>query len=1003
MSRSALLCSAACLLFMLPAPAQPPVFSPPPKPVIKPGAPKPEAARPAAAASAAPEQEQSIEGLMGRVRRWPARTARQAALVLAGLGDPARRRLVAGLEDNDWRIQAGSAFALAEMGDTVVIDPLRRAIRDKANRASLPELLRAIAKIDPVTGPGAIIPHLAHSSGKVRLAARQALPEVLSERYVPDLVALHRSRRTSVRATALGLLARVPGQGERVEFFQALGDPEPQVALPAARHLARIGTASVRARLVDMAHSAPMRQGAYAMLSLILLEDRHQEVLIQDKGVIRKRAQKFLVSDDPFYAGTGAIVLANVSYRSSDPTLREFANKYLCPILFGTVAGGVFFSDYTSLEELCWSKLKLLTEVDVGRSAARWRAWWQLNEEGFVARRELRGVSRAELAKAQVRMIRTDAEGRVIDVNLSGDPIDLSDARPGAPLVLGAKELDALARLIVDCKLFEERGDREDPDSLEASVAVAVRIPSRSMSFKRRHYGATPGELAPLVTWLEQVRRGLAWQRLVPASSIDRAVFVNEQRAFFEAETNVKRRQERLLTLAVAAWPTLHRRDRVLALNVFRGASGDWVGAHRLQLVALLKGESRLTDEASGLVELLSDGADVEVRTVVIDVITATPSPQGDLVLRKFLARQPLPGVVPLMRDERPRVRALAAESLARFDGDRAVVGVLIQGLKDYEPRVQDACLKSLSTMKDERILAMLEAVIASEEHQQIRMRAIEALGMVGKAQLVPRLMELFREGDRHVKWTVIRALQHASGRRAANALASIVRNPGDTELKKEALEALAGLGGAEVGGQIVEILRRAKDPEIQAMAMGSLARVMGARAIGTLAPSLQSADPSIKRMAVLTIARLSSPLALPGLLEMLVQPEGDNAAEIAFQDLTFQVSLNPSPPRRSQVYQAWFESSGARDRAQWFLDAGRESLAEIDTSVDWLEASTLAVADVRVLIVLLQKGNRPVRQAADATLMRVLRLTLDPVGGTEVEGTDRAQYYERWISTGKR
>ena len=102
-------------------------------------------------------------------------------------------------------------------------------------------------------------------------------------------------------------------------------------------------------------------------------------------------------------------------------------------------------------------------------------------------------------------------------------------------------------------------------------------------------------------------------------------------------------------------------------------------------------------------------------------------------------------------------------------------------------------------------------------------------------------------------------------------------------------------------------------------------------------------------------------------------------------------------------VYQAWFESSGARDRAQWFLDAGRESLAEIDTSVDWLEASTLAVADVRVLIVLLQKGNRPVRQAADATLMRVLRLTLDPVGGTEVEGTDRAKYYERWISTGKR
>ena len=110
-------------------------------------------------------------------------------------------------------------------------------------------------------------------------------------------------------------------------------------------------------------------------------------------------------------------------------------------------------------------------------------------------------------------------------------------------MVLGDKELDALARLIVDCKLFDVRGDREDPDRLDASLKVVLRVPSRSMSFERLHYGPVPGQLRPLVAWMEQVRRDLAWQLLVPASAGERIVFVNEQRAFFEAETNPKRRK----------------------------------------------------------------------------------------------------------------------------------------------------------------------------------------------------------------------------------------------------------------------------------------------------------------------------------------------------------------------------------------------------------------------------------------------------------------------------
>lgn len=995
----------SALFLALPAMGQPPVFSPKPKP-------KPAEARPGPvdpgkkvdAGKGEPKKEEPgsqdpIETLVERMRRWPARSSRQAALVLAGLGTPAKERLIQGLAENDWRIQAGCAFALAEMGDTSCLDALRRAIRNEANRASLPELLRAIVRIDPVTGPGAVIPHLAHSSAKVRVAARAALPEVIGDRYLPDVLALLRNQRAAVRVTALDLLGRIPGQAERREFFDSLGDPESSVAFAAARHLASTDTPLVRARLLELGRTAPVRQGAYSMLALVMLEDSQQDVVIPGKGRIQKRAQQFLTSDDPFYAGTAAVVLSNVSYRSNDPTIRELANKYLPPILLGTVAGGIFFSDYASLEDLCWQKLHLLTGADLGQSAVRWRKWWAANEKGFVARRELRGISAAELRHARIRMIRTGPDGSITDVSLSGDEEDLLDERPGAPLVLGKAELPILEELLASCDLFATRGDRVDRQRLDASIEFDLRLPRSAMGFRRLHYGPTPESLRPLAAWMENTRRSLAWQRLMPATAASRASFVNEQRAFFDTETDAERRKERLLTLALSSWPTLTPTNRSLALSVLASASPDWIIRHRPRLVGLLRGENRLTEQAAGLVQLLASHADQDVRAAVIDVVTAAPSLDGDDVLRRFLARQPLPGVVPLMRDDRARVRAIAAETLARFDGEGEVVGILIQGLKDYEPRVQDACLKSLATMKDERILGMLNAVIDSDEHSQVRMRAIEALGTVGRSQVVPRLMELFRGGDRHVKWAVIRALSQAGGRRAINGLSSIVRNPGDVELKKEALDALAGLGGKDVGDELRKLLARSKELDIKVMAIGSLAKVMGVQAVPTLSPYIESQEPAVKRMALLTLARLGSPAAAPGLLEMMSKPEGDMAAENAFQNLTFQVSHNPSPPRRYQTYKSWFETYGTRDRSEWFVLEARASLDEIDDQVDWMTATELADPHVRVLITLLEKGNRPIRVVADATLRRVSKLMIDPVGGTELEATERAEIYKRWLS----
>ncbi|MAG54948.1 MAG: hypothetical protein CMJ83_01525 [Planctomycetes bacterium] len=993
------------LILAFSAIAQPPVFSPPggakgkPKPKVAVAKPEPKAEQ----KTEKQEEPATVAGLMERMRRWPHRDARSAALILAGLGGQSKKPLLDGLVDNDWRIQAGSAFALAEMGDTDAIDPLRRAIANKSNRASLPDLLRAVVKIDPQGGPEAVLPFLGHSSAKIRVAARAALPLELPERYAPDLIALFRSRRTAVRAGALELLGRIRGQGEREEFFIALGDPEATVAFTSSLHLAELGSPKIRTRLLKMAATSPMRQAAYAMLAIIQLEDTHQESLIPDKGAIRQRAQRLLANDDPFYAGVGAVVFANVSYRSQAPAIRQLADQYLCPILIGTVAGGVFFSDYTSLEDLCWRKLALLAGVDLGQNASAWKTWWRHHQEGFVARRELRSVTLDELKRARLRMVRTQPDGSLVHVSLSGDQRDLDQSKPDSPLVLGEKELQQAFALLESSKFFDTRGAKKDPDRLDGSLELELAIPGASMVFRRLHYGPVPEKLRPFCAWLEETRRRLAWQRLVPASATDRVAWLNMQRAFFDRATDERKRQERLLKLALDAWPGLLRVDRILAVSVLKKAPKDWVVANRGALVGLLRHEQRLTEEAADLIDLLSVTADQDVRTAVLDVVTASPSHRSEQVLRRFLDRQPLTGVVVLMRDDRARVRALAAESLRRFDGDREVVNILIQGLKDYEPRVQDACLKSLATMKDERIISMLEAVIASEEHKGLRGRAIEALGMVGRGQAVPRLMELFRTGDERGKWAVVRGLQKAGGRRAIVALTGIVRGSGDLELRKEALDALTSMGGTDVAERLQEVLDKTRDLDIRVMTIGSLAEVIGPRAIPFVRKLMTAEEPEVSRIATLTLARLGATDAAAGLLKLMSRPEGDLAAEHAFQELSFHLSYDPSPPRRFKAYQTWHETYGTLTRLEWFLLEAQNASEGLDAQVDWLAATDLKDLQVEALIRIVERGNRATRIAADATLRRVSALPIDPVGQTGVEAEERADVYRRWLSGRKK
>lgn len=988
---------------LLPLLAGAPLLNGQDKPVFSPPDSRPTESRktqeePAGAPESRPRAG-SVDRLFEKLRQWPERPARQAALLLSGLGDATHDRLIRGLADQDWRVRAGCAYALGEMGDPQAVEPLVAAIRDPSNRAGLTELMRALVRIDPRRGTREVLPFLSHASSRLRRKAMQVLPPTIDPAFSPDLVALARHRSGSVRRRALELLARVPGSGASETFFKGLGDPEPRVAAFAARYLGEQGTPEVRSRLRSLAREGPLRKATHAVLALVHDEDLTGDPLISDQGPLRDRIQELVTHRDPFYQGAAAVALANLSYRSSDPALRELADRYLVPVLLGAVAGGVFYTDYITLEPYCFEKLELITGLSFGRDTERWKAWWVRNGEGFTARRELHTLAEEDLDSCVVRLHRRELDGRETVLVCTGDRSRLGEQGRHAPLVLDRERLLALREEMLSCGLFASRGERRDPERDAAFVRIDVQV--GASVFSRFHHGLGPPGLQPLIRHLEGLARDLAWQRfLVSAGDREDPERLKRTWRTFTGDAGSEARRLRLLDLALGAYPRLGRKGRRLAVQVFR-KEGDpaWVRDHADALAGLLEAESRLTREAAAIVELLAPQSDPRLRDRVLEAVAAAAPVRAEEILNGYMAQQPFNVLVRLMNDHRAPVRAAAAASLPRFEEQREVVDILIAGLDDYEESVREACISSLASMEDARVLGMLRTVLEGED-QGLRVRAIDALARVGGEEAVPELLDVYHKGGEAEKWAVVRALRKAGGRRAVDALAAMVRESGPIELRKEALAALRSLGGSDVGALLADLLERCREPTLRPLVVTALAEVMGRRAVPELLPALEDEDPAVARSAALALGGLGARQALPHLMELVRELEGDLAAERALERLTFHQASGDTPPERARDFDAWLERCGELSREEWLLVAAGEAGVRLDDRLQWLDPPSLTGLQAAAFIRLLRSGSRPLVAHADRVLLRVSGLALKPLPPDPVaeQVETRAEVYEGWV-----
>ena len=961
------------------------IFSPP-KPEETPEKPVP---------AESEQEEVALEKLFERMRRWPAKSAREAALVAVGLGDAARERLIVSLADHDWRVQASSAFALGEVKEKQAMGALRAAVAQESNRASLPEMLRAIVKIDPDKGPQILLPFLAHRESRVRNVARKALPKKLPKELLPTLKELTTNRRAAVRQMGLELLGSFKGEKLASEFLLALGDPHSRVARTAVDWSAESDEPELEKELQAAAAEGPSRQAAFACLALVAREDRQGTLLMDDQGAIRKRLIGFLASRDAFYRGVGAVGLSNISYRSDDVELRKLADESLVPALLMTVAGGTFFSDYTAVESFCWEKLELLTGAGHGARASAWLSWWREHQDGFVARRELKSLRPTDLLQADlvVRHFTDEGEGSVVGLTGDASRAVVSDELLWLPAADHGRVLKALEK----ADLFSTTGG-ESPEGSGERWEFSVRLPDSSMNFHRIQMGALPEELDALKSELVAIKRDLAWQQLCPLSrGSSQRLWFQEQAEWFAANSNPESRQDRMRRLALEGWDKFRRSGRLAGLDILSQAPKSWLLSHQSQLVDVLKSDDTFSSETEQLASRLRGSGSAALEDAVLGVAANSPSLRAAEFLRSVIDPYPKDRLLFLLGDARERIRAQAARSLKRFGSEAGVADRLIQVLGDPDVMVREAALDTLAQLKDSRTLSVIEGVLTGDD-PGLRVRGIEALARIGGEQSVGRLMQLYRSSDARGQWAVIQALPRAGGATAARSLGAIARET-DSAHPYEALSALTRMDHEDVPAVLATVLEKAPSKNVRAVAMDNLVLVAGKDAAPTLKPyAAKTDDPFMSRLASLSLARLGQTDVLPALLELLEKPDGDMAAEAALGTLTFFQDDSPSPPIRAKEYRDWANRFGQLDRTDWFLMAADKAGVSLDNQVSWLEEPELDSSLKTRMLMLLELGNRPLREFADAQLRRALGVEWTPIAEDQEGVTERIREFKKLL-----
>ncbi|MCP4869828.1 MAG: PilT/PilU family type 4a pilus ATPase [Proteobacteria bacterium] len=258
--------------------------------------------------------------------------------------------------------------------------------------------------------------------------------------------------------------------------------------------------------------------------------------------------------------------------------------------------------------------------------------------------------------------------------------------------------------------------------------------------------------------------------------------------------------------------------DEVLPLII--DAMGDELLSVRNAALAtaINLGKQRKVDMGRMLLWLLRSN-DLKVKRQAVEIVAQV----GESL------RELWPRLLDMLRDEDWWVRERVVEALMTIAGEeltRHVAGFL----NDERAVIRRWAVEVLMRIKDPRSLGALVRAAGSDEDWWVRERAVEAMGEIGDARVLPHILKL-AENDATLVWAAVSALGHLQDPDGLRFLCRALRHD-DSDLRFEALDAILAIGDP-AAAPYVEPLLEDDDARVRRKAEDLLMAWQGMGAVG--------------------------------------------------------------------------------------------------------------------------------------------------------------------------
>ena len=234
--------------------------------------------------------------------------------------------------------------------------------------------------------------------------------------------------------------------------------------------------------------------------------------------------------------------------------------------------------------------------------------------------------------------------------------------------------------------------------------------------------------------------------------------------------------------------------------------------------VAIKLGKARKVDMGRMLLWLLRS-PDLQVKRQAVEIVAQV----GESL------RELWPRLLDMLRDEDWWVRERVVEALMTIAGEeltRHVAGFL----NDERAVIRRWAVEVLMRIKDPRSLGALVRVAGADADWWVRERAVEAMGEIGDARVLPHILKL-AEDDATLVWAAVAALGTLQDPDGLRFLCRALRHE-DSDLRFEALDSILAIGDP-VAAPYVEPLLQDDDARVRRKAEDLLKAWHGMGAVG--------------------------------------------------------------------------------------------------------------------------------------------------------------------------